>query len=71
MASEKPLTVAREEFVEDLVNLINNSGLPFFVVLDILRSTVEEVQDAAKRQYEADKAKYEEDSKIMEEIEND
>lgn len=55
---EKPITVAREDFVNDLVSLINNSQLPMFVVLDVLRSTTDEVREAAKRQYEVEKEKY-------------
>lgn len=57
---ERPLSVAREDFVEDLVKLINDSGLPMFVVLDVLKGAEVEVKDAAQRQYEQDKKAYEE-----------
>lgn len=63
---EKPLTVAREEFVEDLINLVNKSNLPMFIILDVLKSAVSEVQDAAKIQYEKEKKLYEEAKKIKE-----
>ena len=56
---EKPLSVAREDFVNELVELINNSGLPMFVVLDVLKGATEEVNDAAARQYEQEKMEYE------------
>lgn len=56
---EKPLSVAREDFVNELVELINNSGLPMFVVLDVLKGATEEVKDAAARQYEQEKMEYE------------
>ena len=56
---EKPLSVSREEFVDGLVNLVNNSNLPMFVVLDVLKGAVEEVKDAAARQYEQDRLAYE------------
>lgn len=56
---EKPLSVAREDFVNALVELVNNSGLPMFVVLEVLKSAVEEVKEAAARQYEQEKLEYE------------
>lgn len=56
---ERPLSVAREDFVNSLVELVNNSGLPMFVVLDVLKSATEEVKDAAARQYEQEKMEYE------------
>lgn len=56
---EKPLSVAREDFVNALVELVNNSGLPMFVVLDVLKGATEEVKDAAARQYEQEKLEYE------------
>ncbi len=67
---EKPLTVAREEFVTNLVNLVNESGLPMFVVLDVLKSAVSEVQEAAKLQYEKEKEAYEKENHIEEETED-
>lgn len=57
---ERPLSVAREEFVDALVELINNSGLPMFVVLDVLKGAEIEVKNAAQAQYEKDKKAYEE-----------
>ena len=59
---DKPLTVAREEFIESLVKLINESGLPMFVVESILRDITAETKAAAQKQYEADKKAYEEDN---------
>lgn len=56
---EKPLSVAREDFVNELVELVNNSGLPMFVVLDVLKGATEEVKEAAARQYEQEKLEYE------------
>ena len=57
---ERPLSVAREEFVDSLVTLINDSGLPMFVVLDVLKGAETEVKAAAQAQYEQDKKAYEE-----------
>lgn len=70
MAKEKPITIVREEFVNNLVELINSSGLPFFVVLDVLKSTEVEVKAAAAKQYEKDKLAYEneKDEVIVDEL---
>lgn len=55
----KPLTVAREEFIESLVKLINGANLPMFVVESILRDIAAETKAAAQKQYEIDKKAYE------------
>ena len=55
----KPLTVARQEFAEHIVELINNSELPAFVALEILKSCEVELSALAQRQYEQEKAEYE------------
>ena len=55
----KPLTVARQEFAENIVELINNSGLPAFVALEILKSCEAELNTLAQKQYEQEKAEYE------------
>lgn len=65
---ERPLSVAREDFVNALVELVNNSGLPMFVVLDVMKAATEEVKEAAARQYEQEKLEYE---KSKEEKKND
>ena len=59
----KPLTVAREEFIESLVKLINEANLPMFVVESILRDIAAETKVAAQKQYEMDKKTYEEEDK--------
>jgi hypothetical protein len=55
----KPITVVRQEFIEKMVNEINTCGLPLFVVEPILRDLLNEVSTAVKRQYEVEKAQYE------------
>ena len=56
----KPITMVYEEFKQQLADLINNSGLPVFVIEPILQSYLSEVRTLVKRQYEYDKAQYEE-----------
>ena len=55
----KPITVVRQEFIENMVNEINTCGLPLFVVEPILKDLFSEVSAAVKRQYETEKAQYE------------
>lgn len=55
----KPMSVARQEFVEQLVNDVNNCGLPLFVVEPILHDILNAVKVTAQQQYEAEKAQYE------------
>ena len=59
----KPITVVRNEFVSDIVNLCNNSGLPFFVIEDILKNLTQEVHVAAQKQLEEDAKRYQEQLK--------
>ena len=56
----KPITMVYEEFKQQLADLINNSGLPVFVIEPILQNYLSEVRTLVKRQYEYDKAQYEE-----------
>lgn len=60
---EKPLTVARQEFAENIVEVINNSGLPAFVMLEIVQSCERELTKLSQQQYEKDKEKYEKSDK--------
>ena len=49
--------------MQRIIEAVNGSDLPPFVVLDIMKSVTEEVANLAKRQYEADKKAYEEAEK--------
>lgn len=55
----KPIMILREEFVTNMSNLINNSGLPLFVIEPIMRDLLTEVNIGIKKQYEVEKAQYE------------
>ena len=55
----KPVTLIRQEFVDTLVEEINNCQLPMFVIGPILQDLLDQVKVAAQKQYEADKAQYE------------
>ena len=55
----KPITVMYEDFKQELTNLINNSGLPAFIIEPILYNYLNETRIAMKNQYQSDKERYE------------
>ncbi len=55
---EKPITLLREEFSERLLSLINESGLPFFVVEDVMKNIIPNVSAAANKQLDIDRQSY-------------
>lgn len=55
----KPFTLVYEDFRQEMTNLINNSGLPFFIIENVLQNYLVEARNVAKKQYELDKAQYE------------
>lgn len=55
----KPITLIRQEFVDTLVEEINNCQLPMFVIEPILQDLLNQVKVMAQKQYEADKIQYE------------
>lgn len=63
----KPVTLIRQEFVDTLVDEINNCPLPMFVIEPILQDLLDQVRTAAQKQYEADKRQYEEQLNAVEE----
>lgn len=57
---KKPLSVAREEFCHNLLELVNNSGLPAFVIQPIFTELQTIIANASKEQYENDLKLYNE-----------
>ena len=55
---EKPITLVREDFINNVVDLCNNSGLPFFMIEDIMKDLVQKIHFAAQQQLEEDRKKY-------------
>lgn len=56
---QKPITLLREDFIENIQNLCNSSGLPYFVISDILKWLIPQVDEVARREIEKDKAIFE------------
>ena len=56
---EKPITVARQEFIDKISDVINNCNLPLFIVEPIMRDVYLEIKSLSQKQYEMDKEEYE------------
>lgn len=61
--ARKPLVVARNDFVNDVVNLINEAELPMFAIGDVLKEVLLQVKEQADAEYEAAKKQYEKELK--------
>lgn len=66
---EKPITVMRAEFINNITDLINGSMLPPFIIEPILRDMYLETKTIAQRQYEYDKEQYEQSLATYDDIE--
>lgn len=60
---DKPTSVLRQEFIDNMVNMINGSKLPMFVMEPILKDLHLTVAKEANRIYQLEKKKYEESLK--------
>lgn len=56
---KKPITVARQEFIDTITDNINNCNLPLFVIEPILKDIYLEVKSLLRNQYEVEKKEYE------------
>ena len=66
---KKPLSILREDFITMLVELCNNSEMPYFIVEGILRDVLNEVHVASQKQLEADRKRYEEELRKLSSLE--
>ena len=64
----KPLTMIYDDFKAELTNLINNSGLPAFMLESILQNYLNEIRIIMQKQYQFDKSQY--DKSLAEENAN-
>lgn len=65
----KPTLISRQEFADNLVKLINESGVPLFVLQPVLDQVRNDVAKAVEQQYLKEKAAYEQSLKESE-VEN-
>lgn len=54
----KPITVARQEFIQEMQELINDCPLPYFVIESILKDFYADVKVLAQKQFESDIERY-------------
>ena len=57
---QKPVTILREEFINNLTDLINDSDLPMFVLEPIFKDMHSKIKAAERQQLENDKKRYQE-----------
>ena len=70
----KPLSIARDDLMDKLINAANDSGLPLVIIEYVARDFYSEVKNTASMQYEKDTKDYEAElskSKNDEENRND
>ena len=58
MEYNKPLTLLREDFINGVAKLINESNLPLFIVEDAMRQLTNGVSELAKQQLDHDRQAY-------------
>lgn len=56
---EKPMLIARKEFIDNLTNLINSSKLPAIILEPILEDMLNQTKTAINQQYLTEKEEYE------------
>jgi hypothetical protein len=54
----KPLTVARRDYVEGIVNLTNKTDLPMFVKVEVLERMLDEMRPLIDTELKRDEASY-------------
>ena len=55
---DKPITVARKEFMDGLVRYINSACLPAFMIVDALEELLPQAKANIQKEYDADLANY-------------
>ena len=66
MEINKPITLVREDFINGVARLINESGLPLFIVEDCLRQLTNGVSELARQQLEQHRQEYTQAMAMME-----
>ena len=58
---DKPITVARQDFMESIIDLINTAQLPAFIIKGCIEEILPTLNQLAQDQYQADLKKYREE----------
>lgn len=56
----KPITILRREFAQNIVNVCNGSNLPAFAKIDVLKNAIETLNELNKQELLNDIQKYNE-----------
>ena len=51
---QKPITVARQEFIKKIATVVNESELPAFLVIDVLRMFLSQLEPQEETQFQRD-----------------
>lgn len=52
MDKNKPLSIRKDEFIENVVNCVNTSGLPLWTVSMLLKEIINVVDDKAAEEHQ-------------------
>lgn len=63
---DKPITVARQDFMESIIDLINHAQLPAFIIKGCIEEILPTLNQLAQDQYQADLKKYREEQEQKE-----
>ncbi len=55
---DKPLSIKRVDFMQRLAGVINESGLPAFIIADCLTITLSQIRELAEKQLAIDAEEY-------------
>lgn len=53
-----PITIARQDFINNIASIINTSGLPAFVMKEVLKDMYNQLVELEKKELERDLAEY-------------
>ena len=59
MTPQKPITVAREEYLQSIIKLSNETPLPAFAKIDALNGVINSLQQIAVQEYQQEKDAWE------------
>lgn len=56
ISMKKPLTIARKEYIDSIINATNASNLPAFVIVEVLEKMISEMKKMASTELKRDEA---------------
>ena len=63
---QKPITIAREEYLSSIVTITNGSPLPAFVKIEVLNFVLNQLKNVAEKEYERDLATWKDANEMAE-----